>query len=71
MLKAFVGLVVGYYAGERRAAEGTTPREGGSASGWLSAFLIFIALLAWGHVDLRPHARSDAHSVVAHTAAPR
>jgi hypothetical protein len=71
MLKALAGFVVGYYAGERRAAEGTTPCEGGSASGWLSAFLILIALLAWGRVDVQPHARPGAHSVAAHKTVSR
>jgi hypothetical protein len=66
MLKALAGFVVGFYAGERRAAEATTPREGGSASGWLAAFLILIGLLAWGNADLRSHARPGAHTVVAH-----
>jgi hypothetical protein len=47
MLKAFVGFVVGYYAGERLATDAVTPCENGSASGWLSAFLILVALLAW------------------------
>jgi hypothetical protein len=69
ILKAFAGFIVGYCAGERRATEVATPCENGSASGWLSAFLILIALLAWGHVDLRPPARSDAHGVVVHSRA--
>lgn len=67
MLKAFAGFIVGYYAGERRAGEPATPRESGSASGWLSAFLMLMALLAWGYGDSRPHARSAVHSAVAHT----
>jgi hypothetical protein len=71
MLKAFVGFVIGYQFGERRMTDAARPREGGSASGWLSAFLMLMALLAWGHADLRSHARSDAHSIVAHTAMPR
>lgn len=71
MRKALAGFVIGYLLGERRAAEVGTPRESGSASGWLSAFLILIALLAWGHVDLQPHARPGAHSVAVHKTASR
>jgi hypothetical protein len=63
MLKAVAGFVVGYRVGYRPATETVQAREGGSASGWLSAFLILIALLAWGHLDLRPHAQPGAHSV--------
>lgn len=57
MLKAIVGFLVCYAIGERegerRATEAAQPQSG--ASGWIGAFLIFIAILAWGHVDLRPH----------------
>ena len=70
MLKALAGFVLGYWAGERRAVE-PVPREGGSASGWLAAFLILIGLLAWGHVDLLPRVRPDAHNAVMHKGAMR
>ena len=56
MLKALAGFVVGYAIGERegerRAIAPASPRSG--ASGWLGAFLILIAILAWGHVKLGP-----------------
>lgn len=55
MLKALAGFIIGYWAGERRPAVAPQPEQSG-ASGWLGAFLILIAILAWGHVDLRsPH----------------
>ncbi|MFZ0599845.1 MAG: hypothetical protein WAN05_00360 [Roseiarcus sp.] len=70
MLKALAGFVLGYWVGEHRAVE-PAPRERGSASGWLAAFLILIGLLAWGRADLRPHVRPDAHNAVMHKGAMR
>ena len=70
MLKALVAFAFGYYAGEHSAVE-PAPRERGSASGWLAAFLILIGLLVWGHAELRPHVRPDAHNAVMHKGAMR
>jgi hypothetical protein len=53
MLKALAGFIIGYWAGERRSAVAPQPEQSG-ASGWLGAFLILIAILAWGHVKLGP-----------------
>jgi hypothetical protein len=49
VLRLLAAFGFGLLMGERRAAE---PRSG--ASGWLAAFLIFIAILAWGHVGFSP-----------------
>jgi hypothetical protein len=70
MLKALAGFIIGYWAGERRSAVAPQPEQSG-ASGWIGAFVILIATLAWGHVDLRPshhpaqsanHAALGAHN---------
>jgi hypothetical protein len=71
MLKAGAGFILGYWVGNRHGTETVQRREGRSASGWLSAFLILIALLAWGHLDLRPHARPAAHSVAVYNPVSR
>jgi len=64
MWKVLAGAVVGYWlgeqAGERQASTSAAPRSG--ASGWLGAFLILIAILAWGHVKIGPAPDAcDAH----------
>jgi hypothetical protein len=46
MLNFIVGLFVGRELTDRRAIETTAPQSG--ASGWIGAFLILIAILAWG-----------------------
>jgi hypothetical protein len=51
MLKALAGFIVGYWAGERRSAVAPQTNQSGT-SGWLGAFLILIAIWAWGHVKL-------------------
>jgi hypothetical protein len=71
MLKAVAGFVVGYQFGERHAAEAAPSGEGGGAMAWLASLLILLAIVKFGHVDLRPHARLNAHGVVTHAAAPR
>lgn len=63
MSRAIALGVVGYWLGERegeRRAFETAPARGG-ASGWLGAFLILLAILAWGHVKIgsSPHAPLD------------
>jgi hypothetical protein len=61
MLKALAGFVIGYPLGERRAAEAATPRESGSASGWLSAFSHshgFVGMGSRGFAASRPIRRA-------------
>ena len=70
MLRAIGFGLVGYFLGERegerRAMEATSSQRSG-ASGWLGAFLILIAILAWGHVDLRPHSANVARPATVST----
>jgi hypothetical protein len=56
---------LGERSGERRATEAAQQQS--SASGGIGTFLILIAILACGHVDLRsshPPVRATSHAVI-------
>jgi hypothetical protein len=51
MWKAPAGFIVGYEASERSSTVAPQTEQSG-ASGWLGAFLILTAILAFGHAKL-------------------
>lgn len=64
-MEKLIAFGVGYWLGERRGGEASRA-PGGGASGWLTAFLILIGILAFGNVKFDPPA-SRHHAATVHS----
>jgi len=61
-----IAFALGYWLGERQRGGASTRAQRSGASGWLTAFLVLLGLLAFAHVKIGP--APDACDAHCHTA---